>query len=291
MSEETKQEEITQEGPKFIIGKRKVRIVGCADSKSLCPMNEPDWEYCGVNNLFLSMPPHKYKWDRWYEIHNITLDNNKIFRRRGSKQFRGQPVVNYLQDLAKLPCPVIMQKKWDIVPNSEPLPGQDIINTLGNYLTNTISWQTAHYIYEHLQGLKEQNPDKMLQRIEIWGVDMAVSQPLLGNIEHNEYAIQKPSCEYWLGVDAGMGIQIFIPAEADLLKLRYLYGYEEPKEHAWLKKQRLQVQTLENRKATCEQRKQAEHDKLMQYQGAIAAIKENFRIWDSGDMSHSEELI
>lgn len=265
-----------------LIGKRKVRIVGCADSKQLCPMNEEGWEYVGVNNLFLTMPLDKFRWDRWYEIHTITEENG-IYKRRGVPIFRGQKVNDYLSDLGKLKCPVYMQREWpEIVKNSKTFPGKEIVQSLGNYVTNTIAWQTAHLLYEHLVAIKASNPDGMLQRLEIYGVDMAVAQPITGDTATNEYSIQKPSCEFWLGMAAGMGIQIYIPPEADLLKLRYLYGYEEPQEHAWQKKVKMMYQTIKNREIQAEQQEQMSRDKRMQYRGASQATTEMLRIWESG---------
>jgi hypothetical protein len=271
-----------------LVGTRQIRIVGCADSKTLCPMNEEGWEYVGVNNLFLTMPPDKFKWDRWYEIHNISEENG-LYKRRGNPVFRGQKVNDYLHDLGKLKCPVFMQKKWSVVPNSEVLPGQEIIQNLGNYLTNTIAWQTAHYLYEHLQAIRAGDTSKMLKRLEIYGVDMAVAQPITGNTDTNEYSLQKPSCEFWLGMAAGMGIQIYIPPEADLLKLRYLYGYEEPQEAAWTKKVKMMFHSIKQREMQHEQQEMIVRDKRMQYRGAAQATEEMLRIWDSG-INKSEEI-
>ena len=42
----------------------------------------------------------------------------------------------------------------------------------------------------------------------------------------SEYTYQRPSCEYFLGVAAGQGITVNIPAGSDLLKSTHLYGFE-----------------------------------------------------------------
>jgi hypothetical protein len=63
--------------------------------------------------------------------------------------------------------------------------------------------------------------------IGVWGVDMAVD---------SEYFYQRPSCEFALGAAFGLGIKLYIPAEADLLKTTHLYGFEEQLNDEWMSK-------------------------------------------------------
>ncbi len=42
-----------------------------------------------------------------------------------------------------------------------------------------------------------------------------------------EYAEQRPSCEFYLGHAAGMGIQLFIPEGSDLLRTSHRYGFDD----------------------------------------------------------------
>jgi len=139
--------------------KDKVCIVGCSDSKSETPFHLKDeFEFWGVNNLFLSMPG---PWSRWFEIHQITCEGGKWLR-RGKDEFRGQPVADYLQQLGKLPFPVYCQQPNPFMPNAVAFPFQALIERFGTYFTNTISWEIALALME---GFKE---------IRIYGVDMAV---------------------------------------------------------------------------------------------------------------------
>jgi hypothetical protein len=139
--------------------KEKVCIVGCSDSKSETPFHLKDeFEFWGVNNLFLTMPA---PWSRWFEIHQITCEGGKWLR-RGKEDFRGQSVPEYLQQLGKLPFPVYCQQPNPFMPNAVAFPFQQIIDRFGTYFTNTISWQIAYAI---LEDFKE---------IRIYGVDMAV---------------------------------------------------------------------------------------------------------------------
>lgn len=138
--------------------KKKVAIVGCADSKDAAPFGDKSFEIWGVNNLFYHIP----RWNRWFEIHTITKDANGKFMRRWAYDFRGQPVKQYLNDIAKMPVPVIMQQTWPEIPNSRAYPLKEIVNAYGRYFTNTISYQLALAIYEGYEV------------IHCYGVDMAV---------------------------------------------------------------------------------------------------------------------
>jgi len=58
--------------------------------------------------------------------------------------------------------------------------------------------------------------------IGMYGVDMAQDHLLAA-----EYSEQRPSCEYFLGIAEGLGIELHIPNGSDLLASSHLYGYED----------------------------------------------------------------
>lgn len=252
--------------------KNKCIIVGCAGSKNIVPWDDPDAEYWGVNNLYgVQLKGSHY--DRWFEIHNIWYDNNlKCLLRRGGKDFRGQLIADYLKGLADLKIPVYMQKFWmEAVPNSVPYPLADVIkffsdkglsHDMTRYLTNTISIEIALAIVE---GFKE---------IQVWGVDMAVG---------TEYEHQRPSCEFWLGIAQGMGIKIYIPDEADLLKTRFIYGFEENKQKAFENKTNAMINDMNKKLMELQNRSSQDKAAMDQYIGAIHAVKEVKKIWSNLD--------
>jgi hypothetical protein len=237
---------------------RKVCIVGCADSKKIVPWSDPEMEFWGVNNLY-GVPIPGSHYDRWFEIHNIECVN-EVYKRRESLDFRGQNVKEYLKGIAAMNCPIVyMQKKWDLVPQSVEYPLEVIIASFGRYFTNTVSYEIALAI---LMGYEE---------IHVFGVDMATG---------SEWSHQRPSCEFFLGWAAGRGIKLFIPDEADLLKVKFLYGFEEPKRTAWMNKVQMVRNTMAKKQvASLDQMKQGEAA-YNQYIGAIHAIDEMNRIWD-----------
>lgn len=158
--------------------KDKVYIVGCAGNKESVPFGDVDAEYWGVNNLY-GVPLPGAKWDRWFEIHNIWYEPSlgKLVR-RDDKDFRGQPVDEYMKGLASIGCPVYMQQFWpELIPLSTPYPIGEVLKFFAEpnerkqwtldlqtcrYLTNSITYQIVLAIVE---GFK---------RIEVWAVDMAV---------------------------------------------------------------------------------------------------------------------
>lgn len=239
-----------------LIGKTKrLAIVGCSDSKALAPFEDPDIEIWSVNNAY----GHIKRYSRWFEIHTIEF-NDGHFTRRWNRDFRGLDVDIYLSHLSALDCPVYMQKHWDCIPKSIEFPLGDVTKYFGNdrYFTNTISYQIALAIME---GFEE---------IQIWGVDMAVD---------TEYHWQRPSVEYWIGIAKGMGIKIYVPPTADLLKTRFLYAFEEKDSDSWTKKTQGMIKNMQDRQTTAQQKMQIAHDQMQQYVGAIAAIKEIDKIW------------
>ena len=56
----------------------------------------------------------------------------------------------------------------------------------------------------------------------LFGIDMAQDHLLQA-----EYSEQRPSCEYFIGLATGRGIEVYLPKGADLLKTSHLYGYED----------------------------------------------------------------
>jgi hypothetical protein len=248
----------------------RVYIVGCAGTKDTVPYDDKEAEFWGVNNLY-GVPLPGAKFSRWFEIHNIWFDNNiKKLLRRGDNDFRGQKVEEYMKGLAALNIPIYMQQFWpDLVPNSVQYPLAEMLNYFAvekglgrdaRYLTNTISLEIALAIYE---GFKD---------IHVYGVDMSVG---------TEYEKQRPSCEFWLGLAKGMGINIHVPDEADLMKTRFIYGFEEPLQNEFTKKLKKLKKDMLGKANMAQQNFLASQKALEQYQGAIGAVSEMEKIWSN----------
>lgn len=168
---------------------RKIAIVGFTSSRDQAPWDDPTFEKWICNNLWKFVP--EGKWDRVYDLH----EHSNIIK---DKEHAGY--------LATCPKPVVVFEPRPEWPTSVALPKDELIFKLGRYFTNSISWMIAHALFE---GVTE---------LHVYGVDLA---------QGDEYANQRPSVEYFLGVAIGMGIRVFIPPQSDLLHAGTLYGVED----------------------------------------------------------------
>lgn len=180
------------------VRREKVAILGFVQHFRQAPFDDDSFEIWGLNELYDHIP----RWTRWFEIHDRALYEND--RNRTS---------THVQKLKTMTCPVFMQRHWDDIPTSVEYPMGAICQMFANpcpearpYLTNSIT-------YEILLAIAEQ-----FKEIHIYGVDMA---------HDSEYGQQRPSCEWAVGIAQGRGIKTYIPAESDLLKTNFLYGYEK----------------------------------------------------------------
>lgn len=184
--------------PQNTLVKPTVYIVGFAPSWIETPWADPNAELWGMNAL------HKLAgdkpWARWYQLHDIEKYHRDDFEEHTTwLRESGLPVLMFPEHLVKY---------QHIVPNAIPYPQQAILNRFQPhaYFTNTVSWMIAHAIYENRL------------KVGVYGVDMA---------QDSEYGHQRPSCEYFLGLAAGQGMEVELPPTSDLIKTPFLYGLED----------------------------------------------------------------
>jgi len=176
---------------------KKIAIVGFAPStRDLAPYNDPEWEIW-VLNQYQSILPQGGATNitRWFELHqrDTVLTNHRD--------------AEYFKKLKESKIPVMMCKKEEDIPMSEAYPLEEIIEACEtDYFTNTISYMAA---YAYYIGATE---------VAIYGVDMA---------QDEEYAKERPSVEYFVAFLRAKGIPVYIPAESDICKAPYLYGFQE----------------------------------------------------------------
>jgi hypothetical protein len=196
----------------------KVAIVGFAPSSmQLAPFGDESWEIWTLNNIYTAFDLPR--WDRWFELHknfreyppyhDVRLDATSIVR--GDSR----PVVKKLDHLEWLKGqsperPIYFLKEELDIPACRPYPLDEVKKWCESkgykaYFTNSISYMIAIAI---MDGYKS---------IGIWGVDMAAN---------GEYQHERPSVEYWIGLAQGMGIEVVLPKETELLKARF-YGFED----------------------------------------------------------------
>lgn len=206
----------------------KVAIVGKApSSRMLAPFADPSWDIWGISNCYDFCP----RLTRTFELHDLD---------EGAKRWNAA----YMQWLASQhEYPLVVLREHPLAPHAVPFPREVCEREAAKYMpeghrpyiNNSISWMILLAIAE---GAKE---------IALYGVDMAQH----GSMEKSEYAHQRPSCEFWLGVAAAKGIKVSVPKESDLLKISKLYGFET--HGAMRQKMDVRLAELRDRKKACEQ--------------------------------------
>lgn len=192
---------------------RGVVILGYApSSRDLAPVRDESLEVWGLNNLYTSQLP---RWTRWFDIHS----RESLFQKN-----RDEAHFNWLKQAHGKP--IYMQDQYPEFPCSVPYPIEQMVAMFGDYFTNSISYMLALAIAEDFKT------------IYLYGVDMALD---------SEYGEQKPSCEYFVGIARGRGINVIIPDESDLLKSAFRYGYHSGSARVLARKAEIRRRELRGR--------------------------------------------
>lgn len=260
--------------------KDKVCIVGFADSRDQAPYNDESYEIWGLNSLFESIP----RWDLWFEIHDrkiFGIDTNKEIGYGLTRT--GQP---YFQALSELNCkgvptPVMMVDQYPDVKSSVRYPIEEIIMKF-NPSRNCSGWESYRqidpkcdwngYFTNSVSFMLALAIDWEYKEIAIYGVDMAT-------VGGGEYSHQRPSCEFYVGVAVGKGIPVIIPPQADLLKTRFIYGFEDEKMNQFNAKIKKLQESMQARLSGATQQHDMAQKQIDQYIGAIECSKEIQKIW------------
>ena len=217
---------------------KKIAIVGFTESKRFVPWDDLEWEVWGCNNLHLTGLP---RYNRWYDLHDLATIRSDT---------------EHVAWLTTTKVPVYMWEPQSEWPTSIALPKSTLVERFGSYFTNSISWMIAHAI---LEGATT---------IGVYGVDMA---------QGTEYAAQRPSCEYFLGLARGMGIEIIIPETSDLLKSAAMYGAESDSALR-LKLESREAELQEKMREATAARDQAQAA-IFQLQGALETTQYIKTVW------------
>lgn len=176
---------------------KEVIILGKADGWEDAPFyfNHEDIQTWGINTAILSRPldvvfePHDVEW--WLE------NWDKV--RTWHKVERGYP--KHIEKVNEMELPYLTLKHYDFIPTSQEYPVEEISRHFGvDYFTGGIDYMIAYAIY------------KRVRKIDVWGVHTTYD---------DEYAYQKPSIEFWIGVAVGRGIKIHVHGSHSILKPMY----------------------------------------------------------------------
>ena len=226
--------------------REKVAIIGFAPSWKEGPFDSSpdDTEIWCLNEMYKVAPEIKnFRAERWFEIHD------PYSKSKSTKEHHG-----FLKSCS---VPLYMQKHYEEFPSSIAFPKDEIMKFFdekgykgSKYFTNSISWFIALAIME---GFKT---------VSVYGIDMATD---------SEYGWQRPSCEYWIGLAEGMGIEVIVPPSSDLLKCTQLYAFENNnRNRTWIK---TQVGELKKRTQHFAQQEQQARQGELQAQIAQAELR------------------
>lgn len=248
---------------------RKIALIGKApDSLKDAPFDKPEWEIWILNTLgHLNEVP---RWDRQFELHDLTLCKAKEYG-------------DYYPWLEKQTRPVFLRDEPPVTfKGGVQYPLQSILAHFGQYagrtyLTNTVSLMMALAIFEHERVAE-------IGEIGIYGVNMA-QHGMSGNLSSagwftSEYARQRPSVEYWIGIAEGRGIKMHIPPQSDILKSSCIYGYHTTDVQ---KKITARKAELSQRIAHAQQREQQGHDEALFLSGAMEGMSYDMQWIPGGD--------
>lgn len=192
-------ETVTFEFPTLV--KPSIAIVGFATGHAhKAPFSDDQVEKWGINQLWKVLPDRSF--DRWFELHSLY---DFYHANPGHQDF----LRNFEGPVYVRAADYTLALEWGIN-TAQPYPDRIILEQFRPYFNNTVSWLIALAIM--------MRPEQLA----LYGVDMAQDHVLQA-----EYSEQRPSCEYFLGLAEGLGIDVKLPGGSDLLKASHLYGYED----------------------------------------------------------------
>lgn len=255
--------------PRTWTGKKNICIVGYTATRQAAmqlPREGDDaFEVWGMNNLHLHMPTLAA--DVWFDLHPTeAIVAVHPAGHPAAGQFKDPQHIAWLESGGRMP--VFVQQPRPEWPGAIRFPAQELLSRPENcrYFTNTVAWQIGLAIAQ-LVGVPG-------ARIAIVGVDMA---------QGTEYAKQRPSCEFYIGMALALGIDIEIPQASDLLKCAEAYGFESNPMAAKMRDQleQLGVQRMQaqQRLAQLEQERAEAASQLHQIVGGEAQLNYFTNVW------------
>lgn len=219
---------------------KSVAIVGKAPASiPEAPFDDQTVEIWSLSDNYRQIP----RWDRWFELHDVDWH-------------REQNPAHWDFLRADHGKPLYILHPHKDLPHALVFPRDKIFSQFPadkffqRYMTNSVSWFIALAIVEGFD------------HIGIYGVDMA---------QHEEYAHQRPSCEYWIGVANGLGVTVHIPGTSDLMKCNKLYGYETHSGEMY-RKLRARDAELSERIGQAEKAKAEAEQQTQIYYGCLQAL-------------------
>ena len=185
-----KPEEAPEDFP-LLVQKDMLAILGTAQTMPAAPWEDETFEIWAVGQC-TTFPAFK-RGDIVFELH--------------TEDYWNDPVV--IERLNKWSGRLFMQDHYDSVPKSERFPIETIMQ-YRHYHTTSISYMLAAAYHSYKVSQKPVH-------VGLFGIHMEDIR--------EEYAEQRPCCEYWLARMEEAGMDVFIAGGA-VLAAPFMYGYE-----------------------------------------------------------------
>jgi hypothetical protein len=180
--------------------KDMLAIIGTADpTRQAAPYEDPSFEIWGV--AVASTFSDVKRLDVQFEMHT---------------EGYWKKDANVTKRLAEAKVPVYMHDKYPDIPTSIRFP-IEIVQQYRKYFTNSIAYMLALAYHSFVMTEKPKH-------VALFGVHMSAGE---------EYADQRPSCEYWIGRMEGAGMDVEPTHGGALLQAIGLYGYENYNPACW----------------------------------------------------------
>jgi len=229
--------------------KRKLIIAGTADTMAMIPWTDESYEIWAVAQC--STFPVFKRADILFELHQESY-------------WKGTP--NVLERIKSVKYPTYMMKHYREIPHSVKFPIDEMTRLYRRYHTTSITYMMAFAIHLYLT-------EGSFEHIAFFGVHMAARE---------EYTVQRPCCEYWMGIMEGLGIDVFLAPGGSLLASDGLYAYEGY--HPAIPKMRLRLDGL--RMGAVQREQEKYHAEYMRHKqlGAVEECEHWLRLFQTGEI-------
>lgn len=204
-------ESVADNAAEAISPARKIAILGNATtSVHDAPYADDSWKIWDMSANF----QYGRRYDLFFELH--TPEVLQAYNKEHMTKY-----FPFLKGAGKALIAGHPSEEWPdatLFPLTEMLGWLKDNNAKYDYFTCSAAYMIAYALY--LSEMDKANGGKGVEKIGLWGIDMAVGE---------EYGYQKPCIEYWIGFLMGRGIDVYIAPQSPVCRTNALYAFENLK--------------------------------------------------------------
>lgn len=181
---------------------KSVILLGIGEGKELCPFDHETW----VIGKALMMHPDKAP-KRADRIFSMDKADEMLSLDEKSGHYGGYSLEAFTKKMNETGTRFITSYPLGTFTHAESFPLKAVYEQYGTlYFTNTVCYMIAMALLEEYEA------------IWLWGINQAGK---------TEYVNERRGVEFWLGLAAGLGMEIHIEGPSPLLREQKLYGYKK----------------------------------------------------------------